>query len=68
MPHGRGHLHRRRRDLDPHSYFSTDNRKSYCVYDGPTPEAIRKVAIKNRLPVNRITEVRVLDPYFYRAA
>jgi hypothetical protein len=51
-----------------HSYFSTDNKKSYCVYDGPTPEAIRKVATKNRLPVNRITEVRVLDPYFYRAA
>jgi hypothetical protein len=51
-----------------HSYFSADNKKSYCVYDGPTPEAIRKVATKNRLPVNRITEVRVLDPYFYRAA
>jgi len=51
-----------------HSYFSTDNRKSYCIYDGPTPEAIRKVAVKNRLPINRITEVRVLDPYFYRAA
>jgi len=50
------------------SYFSTDNKKSYCIYDGPTPEAIRKVAVKNRLPVNRITEVRVLDPYFYRAA
>ena len=50
------------------SYFSTDNKKSFCIYDGPTPEAIRKVAVKNRLPVNRITEVRVLDPYFYRAA
>jgi len=51
-----------------HSYFSTDNKKSYCVYDGPTAEAIRRVAVKNRLPVGRITEVRVLDPYFYRAA
>ena len=50
------------------SYFSIDNKKSFCIYDGPTPEAIRKVAVKNRLPVNRITEVRVLDPYFYRAA
>ncbi len=51
-----------------HSYFSADNKKSYCIYDGPTPEAIRKVATKNRLPVQRITEVRVLDPYFYRSA
>jgi hypothetical protein len=51
-----------------HSYFTTDNKTSFCVYDAPTPEAIRKVAVKNRLPVNRITEVRVLDPYFYRAS
>lgn len=50
-----------------HSYVSTDdNRKSFCVYDGPNPEAIRRVASKNKLPVNTITEVRVLDPYFYR--
>ena len=35
-------------------------------YDGPTPEAVRRVADRNKLPVDRITEVRVLDPYFYR--
>jgi hypothetical protein len=49
-----------------HSYFSTDNKKSFCIYDGPSPEAIRRVAAKSNLPVNYITEVRVLDPYFYR--
>lgn len=50
-----------------HSYVSTDdNKKSFCIYDGPNPEAIRRVAGKNHLPVNKITEVRVLDPYFYR--
>lgn len=50
-----------------HSYVSTeDNRKSFCIYDGPNPEAIRRVAAKTSLPVNKITEVRVLDPYFYR--
>ncbi len=49
-----------------HSYVSTDKRKTYCVYDAPTPEAIRRVAAKNQLPIERITEVRVLDPYFYR--
>lgn len=49
-----------------HSYVSDDKRKTYCVYDGPSPEAIRKVAGRNYLPVDRITRVSVLDPYFYR--
>ena len=48
-----------------HSYVSTDKKKTFCVYDGPSPEAIRNSAKKNSLPVNRITEIRVLDPYFY---
>lgn len=48
-----------------HSYVTTDKRKTFCIYDGPSPEAIRKVASKNGLPVDSITEVRVLDPYFY---
>ncbi len=48
-----------------HSYVSDDKKKTFCVYDAPTPEAIRKVANKNKLPVDKITEVRVLDPYFY---
>jgi hypothetical protein len=30
------------------------------------PEAIRRAAEVNQLPVDRITEVRFLDPYFYR--
>jgi hypothetical protein len=48
-----------------HSYVSTDKHKTYCVYDGPTPEAIRRVAGANALPVDQIVEVQVLDPYFY---
>jgi Protein of unknown function (DUF4242) len=47
------------------SYVSDDRRKTFCVYDAPTPEAIRKTAARNELPVDRITQVRVLDPYFY---
>jgi hypothetical protein len=47
------------------SYVSDDKSRSYCVYDAPTPEAIRATAAANSLPVDRITEVRVLDPYFY---
>lgn len=49
-----------------HSYVSSDKIKTYCIYDGPSPEAIQMVAAKNGLPVDSVTEVRVLDPYFYR--
>ena len=47
------------------SYVSDDGKKTFCVYDAPNPEAIRKTANRNGLPVDRITQVRVLDPYFY---
>jgi Protein of unknown function (DUF4242) len=48
-----------------HSYVSADRQKTFCVYDAPAPEAIRRTAARNDLPIDRITEVRVLDPYFY---
>jgi hypothetical protein len=48
-----------------HSYVSEDKKTTFCVYDAPTPEAIRATAAANELPVGRITKVRVLDPYFY---
>jgi len=47
-----------------HSYVSLDKKTTYCIYDGPDPESIRLAAERNGLPVDRITEVRVLDPYF----
>jgi hypothetical protein len=50
-----------------HSYVNPEKTKTFCIYDGPSPEAIRTVAERNKLPVDRITEVSVLDPYFYRA-
>jgi polyferredoxin len=49
-----------------HSYVTQDKSKTFCIYDGPSPDAIRRVAQKNNLPVDLITEVSVLDPYFYR--
>ncbi|MEO8505834.1 MAG: DUF4242 domain-containing protein [Acidobacteriota bacterium] len=49
-----------------HSYVTADKSKTFCVYDGPSPEAIRRVAEKNKLPVDKISLVSVLDPYFYR--
>ena len=48
-----------------HSYVSADRERMFCVYDAPAPEAIRRTAARNGLPIDRITEVRVLDPYFY---
>ena len=48
-----------------HSYVSEDRKKTYCVYDGPDPESIRRAAERNGLPIESITRVRVLDPYFY---
>lgn len=47
-----------------HSYVSNDRRKCFCIYDAPSPEAIRRTASRNKLPVDRITKVNVLDPYF----
>jgi hypothetical protein len=43
-----------------------DKKKTFCIYDTLSPEAIRQVARKNNLPVDKIIEVSVLDPYFYR--
>lgn len=49
-----------------HSYVTKDKKKTFCIYDAPSPEAIRKAADKNGLPVDNILEVSVLDPYFYK--
>ena len=49
-----------------HSYVSEDKTRTFCVYDGPDPDAIRKAAERSGLPVERITKVSVPDPYFYR--
>ncbi len=47
------------------SFVSEDKSRTFCIYDAPTPEAIRKTAARSALPVDRITRVSVLDPYFY---
>jgi Protein of unknown function (DUF4242) len=46
------------------SFVREDKTRSFCVYDAPTPEAIRKSTARNDLPVDTITRVTVLDPYF----
>jgi len=49
-----------------HSYATPDRRHTWCLYDGRSPEALRRAADCNRLPVTRITEVLVLEPYFFK--
>ena len=48
------------------SYISVDYTRTYCIYNAPTPDAIRRYAAMNNLPVNRITEIRRPEPFFCR--
>jgi len=48
-----------------HSYVSEDLETMFCVYDGPDPDAIRRAADRNGLPLDGITQITVLDPYVY---
>lgn len=43
------------------SYVTSDQRRSYCIVDGPSPEAVRWAARASGLPVDRISEVSVLE-------
>jgi hypothetical protein len=50
------------------SYVTPDKSTSFCIFDGPSPDAVREAAAQNGLPVQRITEVRELDRYFYASS
>ena len=39
------------------SFLSADRRRSYCLYEAPSPDAIRAAAERSGTPVNAITEV-----------
>ncbi len=39
------------------SYLSLDRRKTYCLYEAPSSEAIRKAAERAGVPADVITEV-----------
>lgn len=40
-----------------YSFLSADKRKTYCLYEAPSPEAIRRAAVKAGLPADVIVEV-----------
>ena len=47
------------------SYVTPDSTRTFCIYEAPSPEAIRLAARVNALDVDRITEIRGLDPSFF---
>jgi len=44
------------------SFLSADKKKSYCLYEAPSIEAIRKAAERLGLPADVITEVSEVRP------
>jgi hypothetical protein len=51
---------------NPGMCVSEDLQTTYCIYDGPSADSIREAAGSNNLPIDRISAVRLLNPYFYR--
>jgi hypothetical protein len=45
-----------------HSYVTPDRQMSFCIYNAPDLEALRRTAPG---PADTITEIDVLDPYIY---
>jgi hypothetical protein len=41
------------------SFANADRTRTFCIYEGPSEDAIREAALLNNLPVDRITEVPV---------
>lgn len=41
------------------SFASSDQTKTFCVYEGPSEDAIRQAAALNGLPVDSVTEVPI---------
>jgi uncharacterized protein DUF4242 len=39
------------------SFLSADRRRTYCLYEAPSPDAIREAAQRANLPVDEIVEV-----------
>lgn len=45
-----------------YSFLSADRRKTYCLYEAPSVEAIREAARRANIPADRIVEVTQLRP------
>jgi hypothetical protein len=47
------------------SFLSADKKKTYCLYEAPNPEAIRKAAERAGLPADVIIEVSEVRPEMF---
>ena len=45
-----------------YSFLSADRKKTYCLYEAPSPEAIREAARRLGIPADVITPVEELTP------
>jgi len=44
------------------SFLSADKKKTYCLYEGATAEAVREAARRANLPADSVIEVSELKP------
>ena len=45
-----------------YSFLSADRKKTYCLYEAPSVEAIREAARRNGLPADSVIEVSQVRP------
>jgi hypothetical protein len=45
-----------------YSFLSADRKKTYCLYEAESPEAIKEAAVRLGIPADLITEVTNFDP------
>ena len=43
-----------------YSYANADKTKTFCIYEGPSEQAIRDVASANKIPVDYVVEIPVV--------
>jgi hypothetical protein len=47
------------------SFLSSDRKKSYCLYESPSPETIREAARRANIPADAIVEVSEIQPQMF---
>jgi hypothetical protein len=50
-----------------YSFLSADKRKTYCLYEAPSPDEIMAAARRANLPADVIVEVQQISPDMLRA-
>jgi hypothetical protein len=47
-----------------HPYITIDNKKLFCIYGAPSPEAIYTAAGRDNMPVDDTDQINVLNRFF----